>query len=247
MKTGKNAAGIILADNLKGAIACAAGKTEYFATVTGLTSSTGYDVYFTAENAQAALQAIPTKVTVATASPAVPANISIAGTVAQPMCYNATNTITIAGTPNEFIVESGAQVNVIAGGNILCLPGTKVLEGGYLWGHVTTSGSWCGMTKSSSMVTTSVDAPEQASGPERSGFKVYPNPTTGDFTLQLPEIPMKSKVKAEVYGMHGERVFTADISGESKHAFSLSGLPRGIYFIRVISGEKMETCKVVKN
>ena len=64
VKAGQDATGTVLANNLKGSIACLAGATEYTAAITGLTATTIYDVYFVAENlAGNNLQALPTKLT----------------------------------------------------------------------------------------------------------------------------------------------------------------------------------------
>ena len=68
VKSGQNAAGTALAEELKGAIVSAAGNTEYTSNVTGLSASTTYDVFFKAVNATAEPQLTPTKVTVSTTS-----------------------------------------------------------------------------------------------------------------------------------------------------------------------------------
>ncbi len=245
VKAGKNAAGTILASNLKGSIISAAGKTEYSGVISGLSNSTLYDVYFVAENALQKLQPSPTKVTLATTAPSVPANIALARSVTEPMCFNATSTITVAGTPDEFIVESGGEATLIAGSNIVFLPGTKVLPGGYMWGYITTNGSYCG-TKSPGIVMSAGNSTQDQNGPERSMFKVYPNPTSGIFTLELQDVPDHVKIQLEGYGMHGEKAFSADLTGEHTHRFSLAQQSAGIYFIRIIAGEKVETVKIIK-
>jgi hypothetical protein len=64
VKAGQDATGAALGSNLKGSISCTNGATEYTIDITGLASSTTYDVYFVAENlAGNNLQALPTKVT----------------------------------------------------------------------------------------------------------------------------------------------------------------------------------------
>jgi hypothetical protein len=50
----------------------------------------------------------------------------------------------------------------------------------------------------------------------------------------------------EVYGICGEKVLTKLLDGQYKHEFSLSDRPIGVYFIRVISGDKAETVKIIK-
>jgi hypothetical protein len=58
VKAGQDATGTVVAANLAGTIACAAGSTEYVSGVTGLAPSTTYNVYFVAE-AYGNLQAAP--------------------------------------------------------------------------------------------------------------------------------------------------------------------------------------------
>ncbi|MCX6267335.1 MAG: alpha/beta hydrolase fold domain-containing protein [Bacteroidetes bacterium] len=245
VKEGKNASGTTLESNLKGSIACVAAKTEYSAAISGLSGSALYDVYVVAENAALKLQPAPTRVTITTSAPAVPANISVAATVNQAVCYNATNTITIAGTPNEFIVENGGEATMIAGLNILFLPGTKVMHGGHLSAYITTSHTYCG-TKAPAMAMNSENAPVELPTHEQSLFRVYPNPSSGSFILEMNNIPENCRIRAEGYGMHGEKTFSEDLTGERKHNFSLSEHPAGIYFIRVIAGENVETIKIIK-
>jgi hypothetical protein len=81
---------------------------------------------------------------------------------------------------------------------------------------------------------------------QQSFFKVYPNPTNGKFILELTGEPSDESVTMDIYGIWGEKVLSAGINGERKHEFSLSDRPAGIFFIRVISGEKAETVKIIK-
>ena len=77
-------------------------------------------------------------------------------------------------------------------------------------------------------------------------FKVYPNPTTGNFTLELHGDFISSITNVEIFGMRGEKTFTASLSGVQTREFSLSDKPAGIYFIRVISGKNAATAKIIK-
>ncbi|MEI6456707.1 MAG: T9SS type A sorting domain-containing protein, partial [bacterium] len=71
-------------------------------------------------------------------------------------------------------------------------------------------------------------------------------PTTGNFILELKgEIPA-DEVRVDVYGIRGEKVLTGVMGGERKHEFSLLDRPVGIYFIRVITGSRSETAKIIK-
>ncbi|MEI8273739.1 MAG: alpha/beta hydrolase [Paludibacter sp.] len=59
VKTGKDASGTPVISTLAGTIACISAATEYSASITGLSESTSYDVYFVAEDNVPTLQATP--------------------------------------------------------------------------------------------------------------------------------------------------------------------------------------------
>ena len=77
-------------------------------------------------------------------------------------------------------------------------------------------------------------------------FRIYPNPTTGNFTLEQKGEKQYGKVSVEIYGLRGDRVLATEIQGERKHEFSLSQMPVGLYFIKVIAEDDVETLKLVK-
>jgi hypothetical protein len=77
-------------------------------------------------------------------------------------------------------------------------------------------------------------------------INIYPNPTTCNFILELSGELLSDKVSVDIYGIRGEKILTETLNGERKHEFSLSGKPSGVYFIRVISGDKTETVKIIK-
>lgn len=52
--------------------------------------------------------------------------------------------LTVAGGGNTFIVENNWSITLVAGLKISMLNGTKVNNGGYLKGYITTNGTFCG-------------------------------------------------------------------------------------------------------
>jgi hypothetical protein len=50
----------------------------------------------------------------------------------------------------------------------------------------------------------------------------------------------------DAYDMWGEKILTEVLTGELRHEFSLSDKPSGVYIIRVITGDKAETAKIIK-
>jgi hypothetical protein len=171
----------------------------------------------------------------------LPVDLEVDGIVTGTICYNATNIITVAGTA-PFTVQSGGHVEMIAGVAIDYKPGTTVQSGGYMWGHIAPSGPWCVPITSPSIVTVPMGIEEVS----QSFFKVYPNPTTGSFTLELSEVSGTSVVKVEIYGMRGEKILNDQFTGEKKHEFSLESNPTGIYFIRVFCGDNLGSQKIIK-
>ena len=156
-------------------------------------------------------------------------------------CYNATQFLEVAGNGTTFIVEPGGNATMIAGQSIAYLPGTIVQSGGYLWGYIAPGGPWCQTPSMPAVLTKDAEIQESI---KQSSFKVYPNPTAGNFILELTG--EADQVKVDIFGIWGEKVLSKVLTGELKHEFSLSGRPVGVYFIRVVSGDKAETVKLIK-
>ncbi|MEI7980021.1 MAG: T9SS type A sorting domain-containing protein, partial [Bacteroidota bacterium] len=175
----------------------------------------------------------------------VPSTTTVNGNVTGTACYNATQTITVAGSGTTFAIQNGGSATLIAGHNIIYKPTSKVYSGGYMHGYITTNGQFCG-TRAPSAPAVIAGEEGQPITIEKSSFKVYPNPTTGNFILELTgEIPSE-KMQAEIYGIWGEKVLTATLNGKRMHEISLSDKPTGVYFIRVVTGDKAETLKIIK-
>ena len=174
----------------------------------------------------------------------VSANITVTGNIAdgQTTCYNATQTLTVAGGSTTFVVQNGGSVTMIAGQNIIYLPGTSVQAGGYMHGYI--SDTYCGQ-KAPAIVTTPAGNEELPVISQNIYFSLYPNPTTGSFTLEQKGEKLYGKVNVDVFGMRGDKVLTSEMTGEKKHEFTLSQLPAGLYFVKVVAGEYTETIKLV--
>ncbi len=160
-------------------------------------------------------------------------------------CYDAFQTIYVAGNGTTFTVQNQGSATFIAGQNIVFYPGTKVISGGYLHGYVAPNGPWCG-TKTASIVAVPERESETSPVTEKSFFTIYPNPTTGGFSLELKGFDETAVLRFELYGMRGERVLSEEMKGQRKYYFSLTGKPVGIYFIRVVSGKFAGTGKIIK-
>lgn len=177
-----------------------------------------------------------------------PQNVEIGTVVVGPgevLCYNAANTITIAGDGEVFTVENGASVTMIAGQKILYRPGTIVLAGGYMHGYI--SNDFCGAAPppitANNVVTGSEGTPVINAN---ASFRIYPNPTKGSFILEVTGNVLPENMRAELFSMQGERILVSQLPGQNRHEFNIADLPAGLYFVKIIAGETVETIKVIK-
>jgi len=176
---------------------------------------------------------------------AVPSNITVTGNIpgGQIKCYSATNTITVAGGITTFTVQSGSSVTMIAGLSVDFLPGTRVFPGGYLHAYIMPGGPYCVGPPSAPIAFIPADP---VSDSPRSFFRIYPNPTGGDFEFELLEKTGNEQVNVEIFGIQGRKIVSAALNNVMHQAFTLSALPAGIYFIRVTAGNRVETRKIIR-
>ncbi|MEI7981175.1 MAG: T9SS type A sorting domain-containing protein, partial [Bacteroidota bacterium] len=186
-----------------------------------------------------------------TVTPLIPTQLNLTNIVipsGQNKCYNALQTITVAGNGTNFTINSGGSVTMIAGQNIRFLSGAIVHSGGYLYGHITTNGSYCG-TQGPYIVNTSPDVLENITEVEQDAafFKIYPNPTTGKFILELPKEEVNSEVVVQIYSILGKLILKEEKpSGNRKYEFMISDRQPGIYVISVTNGGRTGTAKIIK-
>jgi hypothetical protein len=159
------------------------------------------------------------------------------------ICFNAQQTLTV----EDFSVDSGGSVTFIAGNNIRFLPETWVKPGGYMHAWITTTNEYCGNLRAS-MVSVASGEKELNLLPEEQAsqnFSIYPNPTTGNFTIMHKGDFLPGTVRVEIFSMHGERIFSTSYAGERSHYFTLSGLPQGLCFVKIMAGDYVESLKLV--
>ncbi|MCX6304682.1 MAG: T9SS type A sorting domain-containing protein [Bacteroidetes bacterium] len=164
-------------------------------------------------------------------------------------CYDAILTIYVAGSGTTFTVQDGGSATMIAGQNIIYLPGTSIDSGAYMHGYITLTGDFC-ISPMNPVVNTPVPHGNiQASGPAimmNENVRIYPNPAGGSFTIQLTGTAEPTMSNVEIYSMNGVKVLSADIPGELKHTFGVENMRPGLYFIQVTTGTSIKTMKLIK-
>ena len=169
----------------------------------------------------------------------------------QDICFDASNTLTVAGGGSTFIVQNGGNVNLIAGHNIRILEGTSVRSGAYL--HAFISNDYCTLPPVMLAVDEESDTYDEIVS-EKSAevfetqtddfFRVYPNPTNGRVMLEFSE--PTSNTLVEVYGLIGERILAKEISGYSLYELDLTSQPQGVYLVKVSNGNSVVLKKIIK-
>lgn len=85
----------------------------------------------------------------------------------------------------------------------------------------------------------------QVTGSLPGSFRVYPNPTSGHFTLNLSGPPATGTI--EIYNMLGAKVYAiANQLLQATNEIDISGQPAGVYFVTVQNGTNTYGGKVVK-
>jgi hypothetical protein len=166
-------------------------------------------------------------------------NITVAGSEH----YEATNAIDVAGGGSYFTVPSGASATFVAGTRISFLPGTTVQSGGYMLGHIATD-PVCSNTSPTGPAILNGYQSHDTQGSVN--FTLYPNPTSGNFTIVQKGDKQSGTVHVEIYSMRGEKLVSDSMIGEKMHDFNLEGFPAGLYFVKIIAEDYTETIKLVK-
>jgi len=181
----------------------------------------------------------------------VPLNLTLQNVAIIPgpeVCYSAGQTITVAGGGTFFFVPNGSSVDLVAGQNIILLPGTLVRLGGYLHGWISTDGSFCNTTKSilAGNVAEDTEIDNSVIVNKDSFFKVFPNPTTGNFTLELFLEPDGTLVKVQCYNLLGSLIMEKEFYSGKLHEFTLIDQQPGMYVLKVVQNQNAGMQKIIR-
>ncbi len=179
----------------------------------------------------------------------VPAYITASGDVLEgtDTCFNAYGTITVPVQPGTFTIHEGGSAIFIAGSRIKFLPGASVLPGGYMHAWITLTNEYCGSQPPAMVAVVAGTEIPVVRVPASHLFTVYPNPTTGSFTLSHKGNDLSGEIKVVVSGTLGNKILSSSFSGEIRQQFDLSDQPPGLYFIILKTTDHFETLKLILN
>lgn len=145
------------------------------------------------------------------------------------------------------MVESGANVVLVADNSIRILPLTHIESGAQFLATIDIDGNYCSNYKSLVFADDDEIADEMLAIDKADSqlFRVYPNPTTGAFTIELFNHDEQFRISIEVFGTLGERIMGIASQGELLHALDLSGKQPGMYFIRVVRNDEIGVEKLI--
>ncbi len=167
-------------------------------------------------------------------------------------CFNAYDTLTVAGSGNYVVVTAGSSANFIAGKSIRFLPGFFADSASYVHASITTDGSFCDMAAAEA--TSPVLWEEKSTNINHAvanGFTtpaeldacIYPNPNTGRFTITLNET--KAGTSVRVYTIRGVKVLQLPIQNMNVMDVELPNPKAGIYFVQITIQNQVCTKKIL--
>jgi PKD repeat protein len=74
-------------------------------------------------------------------------------------------------------------------------------------------------------------------------LRVYPNPSNGKFTIEIPGNFASESNSIQIMDVAGKVVFMEN--GLANNTIALNGIPKGIYFIKLITAQGLFTEKIV--
>lgn len=79
---------------------------------------------------------------------------------------------------------------------------------------------------------------------ENNNFNIYPNPVNNEFTIAVTETG-KIYLQLKIINLLGEMVYQSLIE-DQKSGINISDLPKGVYFVKLISNKQILTKKIIK-
>jgi len=185
-----------------------------------------------------------------TGTETVPEELILSGISLPPgtHCFGATQTIITGGGP-PFEVAPGGNVDLTAGQNIIKLPGTHIHSGANVIARITPHGPFC-PTLASSLLTEVLNEAEIQENMIASGkdnfFRVFPNPATEGFTIELQAYDDQEVATIEIYSIMGKRMLNRELPSGLRHYVGLEEFNPGIYLVRVMQGKQTGVERIIK-
>lgn len=185
-----------------------------------------------------------------TGTPSVPDFLEIQDHTVQNsenQCFNAIQTVSLAGPGSWFVVDNGGIAKIIAGHNIVFYEGSDLNPGAYLHAYITVDNQYCSnqtneLRNKDAMVINSEDLSETAQDEE--GFIIYPNPGNGKFSILLQSHEFQTNAELTVFDLPGKKIFEKQLQNPSA-IMDLSDFRKGLYLVQIRQAEKIWVKKLI--
>lgn len=221
-----------------------------FVAVRFIPQNTGYktttlSIYHNADNLENPVQIMLQGLVIPPAELLVQNTAIISG---QNLCYAASQTITLAGEGSTFVVEEGGYVELLAGYRVILKPGTSVWDGGYLYARIVTDNQYCQNTSYKNNIKDhgiSTVIESIGSQDDFSSLIIWPNPSSGRFTIQIIENEDEPVSYLEVLSLTGESILSQKFPTSGNYCIDISHCKPGLYIVRLIHARNSFTRKII--
>ena len=160
-------------------------------------------------------------------------------------CFDSEDKVVLAGSGTNFLLESGATLELAAVNSIILKDGFRAHAGSYAHFFIDPNGDFCNHPNLLTIQEESFIEPIEEIA-EGKTTNLYPNPTSGNFTLEVTGFESEVPTIVEILGTMGERVFINKVKGETTLHFNFEDRPAGIYIVRVLNGDDVSVQKLIK-
>ncbi len=183
----------------------------------------------------------------------LPSNISVQNVTinnSQAECYNAADTITVAGSGTMVDILLGGEAIFIAGKRIHFKPGFNAYPGSYVNAYITITGEYCGSQQSMMAANENTLDIEQDDGNlseitnYKQNVKIYPNPTSGITTIDFMGTTTQADI--QILNFQGQQMLELEYNNQNKVKLNISSLPVGMYIIVIKTQTQIITRKIIR-
>jgi len=167
----------------------------------------------------------------------IPTGTAVTGSTT---CLDALWTITVPETGGNFLVESSASLTLVAGISVLIQDGFHAESGSYF--HAYIDGSGCPLSDFDILTSTEPIIEDK----NANFFNIYPNPTTGSFTVEFQPGGCEEVLYLEIYNLLGMNVLRKEVINQDKLNINMQQHSDGVYVVKAVCGEKIYIKKLLK-
>jgi len=166
-------------------------------------------------------------------------------------CFNAYDTLTIAGSEGSVHFDTLSTVTLIAGKLIRFFPGFHARAGSVVHAFITPDSSFCVpeeksllITNNQSQIITSLGNKMKNGGEKmKNQIKLSPNPTSGRFDLEIAGI--EGPVQVLVTNPLGKVVSRWEGENQYRHTFDFTSMNKGLYLVTILRNNERHSAKVL--